>query len=354
MKTKRLLTLIPLVAGLAACEDFSHDLNSAPGELSWCWEEEALTKASAELPDTNDFILSVKGPDGKTVFEGKFGDSPASMEVSPGTYTVRAVSLEFTTPAFARPQYGDEQVVVVASGAKVNVKLECALLNAGFILKIDPSFLETYPNGVFYMKQASTRLMYAYAEKRAAYFLPGEVALTLYDSGQEETLLKRKLQARDMLSVKISAAGKSSSSINIAVDTTKNWMNEHYIIGGSNGGSQDSSSAINVPDVSLHVGEEGVWIYGYIVGGDLTSNGKTVKTSGITSRTHLALAARSSVTDKASCVAVELPSGSKVRDAVNLVDHPDLIGTRVYLKGNVVEKYYGTTGLKGTNDYAQK
>jgi hypothetical protein len=89
------------------------------------------------------------------------------------------------------------------------------------------------------------------------------------------------------------------------------------------------------------------------VGGDLTSAGKSVKTSGITSKTHLALAARSSVTDKASCVAVELPSG-KVRDAINLADHPDLIGTRIYLKGNVVEKYYGTTGLKGTSEFAQK
>ncbi|MBP5796099.1 MAG: hypothetical protein J6W07_04590, partial [Bacteroidales bacterium] len=101
------------------------------------------------------------------------------------------------------------------------------------------------------------------------------------------------------------------------------------------------------------IGEEDVWIYGYIVGGDLTANGKSVKTSGITKPSHLAIAARSSVTEKASCVAVELPSG-KVRDALNLVDHPDLIGTRVFVKGNIVESYFGTTGLKGTSDYARK
>ena len=92
---------------------------------------------------------------------------------------------------------------------------------------------------------------------------------------------------------------------------------------------------------------------GYIVGGDLTSSGKTVKTSGITKNTHLALAERSTVTTKASCVAVELPQG-KVRDALNLVDHPDLIGRRVSVKGNLVEKYYGTIGLKGTGDFEIK
>ena len=39
---------------------------------------------------------------------------------------------------------------------------------------------------------------------------------------------------------------------------------------------------------------------------------------------------------------------------MNLVDHPDLIGQRVYVKGNLVDKYFGTTGLKGTNDYVLK
>ena len=89
------------------------------------------------------------------------------------------------------------------------------------------------------------------------------------------------------------------------------------------------------------------------MGGDLTSNGKSVKTSDITKATHLALADRSSITSKASCLAVELPKG-KVRDALNLVDHPDLIGRRVYVKGDVVAGYFNTRGLKNTNDYVLK
>ncbi|MBQ9653815.1 MAG: DUF4493 domain-containing protein [Bacteroidales bacterium] len=350
MKAKMIMAIIPLAAGLAACDDFSREPEGClNGTLSWYWNEGAPTKGSAEMPDTNDFILTVRDPAGQVVYEGTYGDSPSSIDVKPGSYTVRAVSLEFTAPAFGRPQYGDEQVVVVEGGKSVAVKLECTLLNAGMVLKISPEFITAFPDGVLYLKQAPSRLMYSYTEKRAAYFFPGEVALTLYNEGREETLLTRTLSARDMLSIKVSASSSVSSSISVAVDTTRNWRSEDYTIGEGSG----DTGAVNVPDAALHVGEEDVWIYGYIVGGDLTSAGKSVKTSGITSKTHLALAARSSVTDKASCVAVELPSG-KVRDAINLADHPDLIGTRIYLKGNVVEKYYGTTGLKGTSEFAQK
>ena len=113
-------------------------------------------------------------------------------------------------------------------------------------------------------------------------------------------------------------------------------------------------SACSVADALSRIGEKDVWVYGYIVGGDLTtSSSGNVKTSGITKATHLAIADRSSITDKTKCLAVELPAG-KVRDALNLVSHPDLIGTRVYVKGDVVEKYFGTTGLKGTSDYVMK
>ena len=94
-------------------------------------------------------------------------------------------------------------------------------------------------------------------------------------------------------------------------------------------------------------------MFGYIVGGDLSTAGTTVKTSKVTKATHLAIATRSTVTAKSSCVAVELPKG-KIRDALNLVDHPDLIGTRVYLKGSLVTSYFGTTGLKGTSEYVLK
>jgi hypothetical protein len=43
-----------------------------------------------------------------------------------------------------------------------------------------------------------------------------------------------------------------------------------------------------------------------------------------------------------------------VRDALNLVSHPDLLGSRVYLKGNIVEAYYGIPGVKEVSDFMLK
>ena len=152
------------------------------------------------------------------------------------------------------------------------------------------------------------------------------------------------------------------------MDTAKVWNHESYVIGGGGSGSGSGSgggsggdddpgseldNAYSVSQASDHVGEDGVWVFGYIVGGDLSTAGTTVKTSKLTKATHLAIAARSTVTAKASCVAVELPKGA-VRDALNLVDHPDLIGSRVYLKGSIVASYFGTTGLKSVSDYVLK
>ena len=366
--------LLPLAAALGACDDFGLR-SGGQGELRWIIGESGpgTRASSAEVPDTNDFILKVTDAGGKILYEGAYGDSPESLLVDAGSYTVAVHSIEFTAPGFSRPVYGDEQVVVVKAGASVTVRLNCILENAGVRLQIAPDFLTSYPDGVLFLKSGDTRLMYGYSEKRIAYFKPGPITLILYNRGADETLLSRTLDARTILTLSISAphgGSATASSISVAVDTAKIWSHEAYVIGGGGSGSGSGGSggsgsgsgsshgdeidnAYSVSQASSHIGEDDVWVYGYIVGGDLSTAGTTVKTSKITKATHLAIAARSTVTAKASCVAVELPKGS-VRDALNLVDHPDLIGSRVYLKGSIVSSYFGTTGLKSTSDYVLK
>ncbi|MBR4739573.1 MAG: DUF4493 domain-containing protein [Bacteroidales bacterium] len=356
MKTvKMMAAVLSLLTAICACDDFGSPAGHAAGELRWVLDRTAFTKASEALPDTNDFILTVRDAAGKTLFEGPYGESPEVLEVAEGYYTVGVVSLSFTAPAFDRPQYGDEQVVKVPSGGSVTVKLKCTLLNAGIRLKTGNDFLQAFPDGILYVKQGDVKLKYLYRETRIAYMKPGEVSVLLLQGNEYETLFTRTLEAREILTVSISAPqqnGSGKSSIQIQTDTTKVWNMENYTLGDDNG-QGEQNDAISVGDAADHIGEEGIWVTGYIVGGDLTSSGKSVKTSGITKNTHLALAERSTVTTKASCVAVELPQG-KVRDALNLVDHPDLIGRRVSVKGNLVEKYYGTIGLKGTGDFEIK
>ena len=371
MRLKRLWALLPLVAVLGACDDFGLR-SGGQGELRWIIAGNGADTraASAEIPDTNDFILKVSDAKGKILYEGSYGDSPESLLVDAGSYTVAVHSIEFTTPGFSRPVYGDEQVVVVKAGATVTVRLNCTLENAGVRLQVAPDFLTSYPDGVLFLKSGETRLMYGYAEKRIAYFKPGPISLVLNDRGADEILFTRTLDARTILTLNISApygGTAATSSITVAVDTAKIWNSESYVIGGggsgsgsgsgSSGGDDDSGtgldSAYSVAQAADHIGEDEIWVFGYIVGGDLSSAGTTVKTSKFTKATHLAIAARSSVTTKASCIAVELPKGP-IRDALNLVDHPDLVGTRVYLKGSLVTSYFGTTGLKAVSDYVLK
>ena len=371
MRLKRRWALLPLVAALGACDDFGLR-SGGQGELRWIIGDSGSgTRAAAEIPDTNDFILKVSDAGGKSLYEGAYGDSPESLLVDAGSYTVAVHSIEFTAPGFSRPVYGDEQVVVVKAGATVTVRLDCVLENAGVRLQVAPDFLTSYPDGVLFLKSGDTRLMYGYSEKRIAYFKPGPISLVLNNRGADEILLTRTLDARTILTLSISAphgGAAAASSITVAVDTAKVWNHESYVIGGGGSGSGSGSgggsgggddpgseldNAYSVSQASDHVGEDGVWVFGYIVGGDLSTAGTTVKTSKPTKATHLAIAARSTVTAKASCVAVELPKGA-VRDALSLVDHPDLIGSRVYLKGSIVASYFGTTGLKSVSDYVLK
>ena len=158
--------------------------DSEKGELRISFVDESFTKAVEEIPDTSDFLLTVSGPDGAVIYDGPYGDSPESMMVDAGSYTVFVRSCDFVKPAFSSPQYGDEQCVVVPSGGVSDVKLTCVQMNAGVRLKIDDSFLRNCPDAVLFLKSSAGKLMYSYSEKRIAYFTPGTVSLMMSEKSQ--------------------------------------------------------------------------------------------------------------------------------------------------------------------------
>jgi len=322
------------------------------------------TKAVAEIPDTSDFILSVTKSSGEVVYSGAYGASPEAMLVNAGTYVIKVVSGEFSKPAFSAPQYGDEQCVVVKSGAKVNVKLICQQMNSGIRLKTSPDFLTAYPNGLLYLKSADGKLLYMYKETRIAYFKPGAVSLLLVNGLDEQTLMTKNLASQEIITLGVQVASTSQSSVDdgskggkitIAVDTTRTWLSETYTIGGSNGSSKSGyESAITISDAKNKVSEEDIWVCGFIVGGDLTSSATGISfEKPFTSETNIAIGPRSSTSSKSSCMSVQLPSGD-IREALNLVDNPSNLGRKVYLKGDIVSSYYGIPGLKNISDFVLK
>lgn len=328
------------------------------GELRISFSDDNVTRVVEEMPDTSDFLLTVSGPDGEVIYDGVYGDSPESMLVDAGSYNIYVRSCDFTRPAFSVPQYGDEQCVVVPSGGVADVRLTCVQMNAGVLLKVDESFLLNCPDATLFLKSSAGKLMYGYSEKRIAYFPPGSVSLMMSDNGTDRVLFTRDLQPRTVLEVHVSAASSSGQSaqesIRVAVDTSRVWNTESYVIGGggSSGKGHSVSDALTVSQAIASVGEEGVWVSGYIVGGDLTSSSASFEAP-FSSRTNIILGPRSSTSSRSSCLSVSLPAG-EIRDDINLVDNPHLLGRKVVLKGDIVEAYYGMPGLKNIVDYELK
>lgn len=319
------------------------------GELRISFNDGQITRISETVPDTSDFLITVSDSDGGIIYDGPYGASPESIMVDAGSYDIFVRSCDFSKPAFSTPQFGERQCVVVPSGGVCDVKLTCVQMNAGIRLRIDESFLKCCPDAVLFLKSSSGKLMYSFTETRVAYFLPGNVSLMMSENSVDRILFTRELQPRSVLDIAVSAASDpdspSKESISVAVDTTRNWTSESYIIGGEESDEgEDMSRALTVSQALSSIGAEEVWVSGYIVGGDLTSSSASFDPP-FTSRTNIVLGPRSSTDDRDACLSVNLPSGS-VRDGLNLVDNPSLLGRKVCIKGNIVESYYGMPGLK--------
>ena len=312
---------------------------------------ELFTRTGLNLPDTSAFLLKITDASGKVIYDGIYGDCPESVDVSPGSYTVKVVSSEFDRPAFDSPQFGDEQCVLVPENGVGHVRLMCRQVNAGVRLKISPAFLTECPQSVLFLKSAQGQLMYSYSEKRIAYFLPGTISLVMNTGGTDQILMVKDIVENEVLSIGVSVPAVSPAgdySMSVSIDTARVWTNAEYVIGSSSSGNL-SGDAMSVADARNSAGKNNVWVCGYVVGGDLTSSSASFD-SPFESRTNILLGPRSSTVDKNVCLSVQLPTGG-LRDALNLVDNPSVLGKRVCIKGNLVSAYYGIPGMKNTTEY---
>ena len=346
----RTVTATAMLLPCAACADLLQP--QAQGSISITFEKTFfdLTKASGDVPAADDFILTVTDSEGDIVYNGRYGASPEAMMVGAGNYTVSAVSREFSEPLYEAPQFGDTQIVSVKAGESASVTLMCRQLNSGVRLHLDEYFRTAYPDGVLYLKGSGGTLMYGYTEKRTAYFKPGGMALTLYNDGKEDVLCTRVLEEQQMLTLNLSATVGDGSAeygrVLLQVDTCRNWVTE-YIVAGDDDDSEGGSYSVS--EARSHIGENGVWVEGYVVG-VATNTQKFSFSAPFSKNTNIALGLRSTTTDSNYMLSVELSKGD-IRDALNLVDNPDLLGKKIRLKGNLVDAYYGIPGMKNVCAY---
>ena len=312
------------------------------------------TRSGAEIPDTNDFILSVTGSDGKVIYQGNYGDAPEALMVKSGSYNVKVVSCDFERPQFSMPQFGDEQCVVVPADGVVSVRLVCTQVNSGIRLKISSGFLSAYPEASLLLKSGLFSLPYSYREERIAYFKSGDVSLVMSSGGKDEVLMTRWMEPNEILTLKVDVSQEqketaSGTGVSVSVDTARFWVEDTFVIGESGSRGESSSDPMGISQAKASVGSKGVWVSGYVVAGDLTASSASFEEP-FDSASNLAIGPKKKVSDRSSCMSVQLQSG-EIREALNLVSHPEHLGRRLILKGDIVASYYGLTGIKNVTDY---
>ena len=355
---KFLFSSFKLAAALAllsisSCGRLGEDSFSGTGSLSVYLADGSghITKAYPDLPDTCDFHLSISSSKGERIYDGPYGECRETLDVPSGNYVISIRSSEFSKPAFNSPQFGDEQCVSVAAGGHSVVKLVCGQINAGIRLYISSSFREENEDAVLLLKSAEGSLMYSFAEKRTAYFKPGLVSVVMSRGAEDQVLMVRDLNARDMLGVSLISAvqqtGKDGLSVSVDVDTSRVWRFDELLAGESSPGDA-VGDAMGVAQARNSAPDEDVWVTGYIVGGDLTSASASFSMP-FKSATNVLLGPRAAVSDRSSCLAVQLPD-NEVRELLNLVDNPEMLGKRVCVRGDLVSSYYGMPGMKNTSE----
>jgi len=351
MKKRFVLTGFFASVIIASCTN----ADPADGESRICLSfaeplQTVATRAGSPF-DTNSFILTVREIDGGTVYDGPYGERPADLKVKAGTYEVASVSAPFDAPAFESPQYGDSQVIVVSNGEDAFVSLLCKMTNAGVKVTLTDAFKAKYPAGKLVLKQDSGVLDYAYGETRSGYFKPGNISFYYSKEGIETALFNRTAACGELHELTLNASSEESSSgFTIIVDTAAFRIVETITVGEGFSGADGSSAqkAYSIAAAKEHMGDT-CWVWGYIVGGDLSSTAAKF-TGPFEKSSNLAIAASPTETSKSNCFAVEL-SKANVKAALNLVDNPANLGTKVFLKG-VVSTYFGLPGLKSVSEFS--
>lgn len=359
---------ILLVGGLCVVLCVCCERDSASGSNQWgrlIFSMNGLPKPSAAgeavgsvltevAPvDTHLFLLEVcaMGEEQQPVYQGYYGDRPAQLTVAPGAYRVDVRSQEFVQPVFDQPLYGDQQVVVVPAGQTLGVKLWAHHLSAGLRLRFTTNFYSVYEGWKVRLESQQGALDYGLRETRVAYFSPGSLRLTLTDGTQNISLGNRTLLEGQVLTLTLSTTQldePSESGFSLVVDTSKVWMEDELDLGTLHDGSS-ATSAYTVTELVDHVGAEDVWVTGFVVGGDLTTSSVNFDPP-FEKMTNLVLAASPSVRERELCVSVELKAG-RVRESLNLVEHPQLYGRQLWIRGDVVEAYYGLLGVKSISEW---
>lgn len=331
-----------------------------PAVLHISVSEDPFTRGSDLPEDISCYILSLSDAGGKVIFRDKWEECPDEFELTPGNYTVSLMSDMSTEPAYGHPIFGDSRAITLTEGQVADVTLVATQLNCGLRLLLSEAFVAAYREGALFLRCPTGTLAFGFSEKRTAFFLPGQVSILLNINGKTSVVHNLELSRGEILTLRLGVSEQmpkvslvSGVDMYARIDTTRTWREDFLSWDGSSAG--DGGGGGSVPDaVSVGVargmaGKKDVWVCGYVVGGDLTS-AKCSFEGPFSSRANLVIADKADCRDREICMSVQLSSGD-IRNALNLVDNPSVLGRKVMLRGDVVEAYYRIPGLQNLTDY---
>lgn len=358
MKKIKSMAMALCVLGIAfftlqGCSQFNLDNGSDKGTISLAissidaalYAEGTFLKSDVAL-DTNNFILTVTSSDGSVVYDGKYGEKPEEIVVMPGEYKVEVSSIRFAPPMFDAPKFGDSQTVTVEQGINVKVAFNCKQLNAGLRLKFSDEFIAQFPGTGVSIQQRENTVAYDYTQTKYLYLDESMFAMIYSGSNGDTVLMNKALRGGQMVTMNLSYKNTliSSTTLGMQIDTTRDWV------------SFDYNMALNIPYGVLTIPEacrrleERVQVFGYILGGDPTTSSMRVGPP-FESKSSLVIATSMTERNRNRMMVVELPTGT-VRDDLNLVNNPHLLGNPIIVTGTITSSYYGYPGIKSTKSYS--
>lgn len=340
---------------------------------------------SREMPDSNSFILSIKEVGGESVYRGLYGQRPDTVRLSAGTYDVEVCSREFAAPEFDAPCYYDSGTVLVESGRTTSISFLCKQSNCGLRLGFTSEFKKRFANYIAEVEDSKGRALYSYAESRFLYLTPGDIfiRLKMVDNsssnagnnssgnagnnssdggnfgGSSFLIIRKAIAAMEMVTVNLHSSttgGGDSGGDNpsddsqvftgILIDTSSVWLSDDVVVGERRDGST-KELALTVDEISGYIGAKDVWVSGYVVG--YLTQGSLISLQPFENETNIAIASVVGEKNRDLCAGVSLTAGS-VRTALNLKSNPENLGKKVYIRGDVVESYFGLKGVKSVKE----
>lgn len=342
------------ILAASSCSLAEREENNAYLQLSIRQENTFATKAGGQpKPDTNQFILQIKNVSGEYVYNGVYSSRPKTISVPAGAYELSLMSEQMGAPAWDSPIYGDHVSIVASAGEKVSVDFLCKMVNSGVRIKMTGRYLERYP-GELTIARDEGSLGYTSSETRFGYFSAGNATFSAVAAdGSRQQLFSKQLSEGQLLTLTLDASSDASNAgISVILDTTATYLSQTIMVDRfqeTSGDGASKASAFSIAQAAQHP-EESVWVWGYIVGGDLTSSAVNFEAP-FTKNSNLAIAPSAACKTRDECMSIELASGSDIREAVNLVDHPDMLGRKIYIQGTVKSSYFGLVGLKSIKEF---